>query len=130
MATRATPEDVRAINGSTLDDAAIQPFIDTAHILVDSVLICANTTEDVLTQAEAWLSAHLMSVSSIGSSDGGGSSKSSESFDLYSITWGVSMATGSGVLATNYGSVANTLLNGCLAAKDKSKALIDMSGGA
>ena len=129
MASRATPADVRAINNTTLDDAAIQPFLDVASTIVNSVLLCARVDEDTLTQAEAWLAAHLMSVSGAGQAGGGGA-KTAESFDMYSITWGVSVGTGSGTLSTNYGQTANTLLNGCLASKDKRRSGIAYSGGA
>jgi hypothetical protein len=128
--TSATPEQVRAINGSTLDDAAIQPFIDTAHIIVTSVETCANTDDETLTQADAWLAAHLMSISNVGTSACGGATKSSESFDMYSITWGVSQSTGTGVMATNYGETADLLLNGCLSNKAKSASGVCYGGGA
>lgn len=127
---RTTPEEVRAINGSTLDDASIQPFIDTATVIIDSVVACANTDEETLKQAETWLTCHLMAISSTGTGAGRGTAKAQESFDMYSITWAVGNSTGGGVLSTNYGSTANMLVNGCLFEKNKQKCLIAFGGGA
>ena len=126
--SRATPEDVRAINGSTADDATIQPYLDTAHIIVNKVLTCANTDEETLTQAEAYLAAHYMALTGAGG-EGAGTVKS-ESIQGQSISYNVSSISGQGTLSTAYGQIANSLLGGCLAMLDGKKAAVGFTGGA
>ena len=72
---RTTPDLVRAINGSTLLDPAINSFICAATCLVDKVVAsgCSGVTDiDCLTASETWLTCHMMSLSGAGIKKGGG----------------------------------------------------------
>ncbi len=113
---RTDPTSVRDINGSTLEDNQISPFIQAANSIVNRVQACAmaaGVSDSDLAIAEAWLAAHLMAVSNVGQKDNT-SLKKSEKFENYSVEWATGQATGEGVMATHYGSMANTLTNGCL----------------
>lgn len=128
---RTTPDQVREINGSTLDDASINPFIEAASCLVDRVVAsgCADSLSSTcLSSAEAFLTCHIMSGSSVGESGGGGI-KTQEKFENYSVEFQRS-TTGDGVLGTSYGITANSLLNGCLVEVDKRNVNIFFLGGA
>lgn len=131
--SRATPDDVRAINGSTLDDAMIQPFLDAASLLIDKAEACAvgnGVTDDGLKTAEAFLAAHLMELSGVGQSVGGGATKTEEKFENYSVKFAVSQNTGTGVLSTGYGTTANMMMCGCLVELDKRRPQIGFMGAA
>ena len=128
---RATPDTVRAINGSTLTDPSISPFISAASCMIDQVVAsgCASTvTEDCLATAETFLTCHIMSGSGAGETGGGGI-KIEEKFENYSVKFQRSMS-GAGVLGTSYGITANSLLNGCLVELDKRQPVIFNFGGA
>ena len=124
----ATPQDVRDITGSSADDTEIQPFLDTAHLLVTKVEGCAKVSDDVLTQADAYLCAHLMAIMGQGGVSVGG--VTSESIESQSITYMASSVSGSGTMSTPYGQTANLLLNGCLSTLDGKKSAICFTGGA
>jgi hypothetical protein len=120
----ASADDVRALNGSTLGDTAIAPFLQAAGCVLDSLATCTaskNITADCLTTASAWLAAHLMAVSGVGADT---RVKESERFENYTVKWAMSQSTGQGVKSTNYGQTANMLTMGCLAEADKSPAMI------
>lgn len=128
--TPAVPDDVRAINGSTLDDAQIQPFIDSAVCILTQVEQCIvgkGITDSCVTSASAWLAAHLMARTSIGQTSG---VKKSESFENYSVTWAQSQVSNGGVLGTPYGETANAMTGGCLQEVDKRTAGVFYFGGA
>lgn len=67
MARRTTSELVRALLG-VADSVDVDPYIDTATMLVDKVATCANgsMSDQQLELIERWLSAHFGSVSSAG----------------------------------------------------------------
>lgn len=120
----ATAEDVRLITGSTLSDTELQPFLSVASCVIDSIAACTTAkgvSQDCLTQAEAWLASHALSLSPLGASAG---TVKKEKFEGYSIDRGISQSTGQGVMATNYGETANLLTLGCLQDADKAPALI------
>lgn len=124
----ATPDQVRAITGSGLTDAQIEPFLTAAACVMGNVSDCAKdkgVSVDCLTTAESWLSSHLLSVSGVGEKT---RVKKTEKFENYSVTWAQSQMEGQGVLSTTYGQTANTLTAGCLAEADKAPALICMFG--
>lgn len=130
MITPATPEQVRAINGSTLDDAAIQPFIDASVCILEQVEACMigkGLSDACQTQASAYLAAHLMSLSPIGV---GTNVKKSEKFENYSVENAVGSYDSSGVLSTPYGNTANAMSGGCLQEVDKRNAFTFYTGGA
>ncbi len=124
----ATPQDVRDINGTTASDEVIQPYIDAAHVLVDRAATCANTTDEILTQADAWLACHLMGSTGAGGASVGG--VSSEKIETQSITYNASAITEQGIRSTTYGQTADMLLNGCLSSMNKQKAGVCFTGGA
>lgn len=120
----ATPEQVRAINGSSLGDTAIEPFITIAACVITGLASCLaakGVNDDCATQAEGWLAAHFMSVSGIG---GDTRVLKREKFENYDAEWATSQLQGQGVKSTHYGQTANMLTMGCLAEADKSPALI------
>lgn len=124
----ATTDDVRALTGSTLSDTEIQPFLDAAACVMAGISPCTTgklISDDCLTQAHAWLAAHLLSVSGVG---GNTRVKKREKFENYDVEWAMSQSTGQGVKATNYGQTANLLTGGCLAEADKSPAVICFFG--
>ena len=128
---RTTPDLVKAINGSTLSDPAINSFICAATCLVDKVVEsgCSGVTDiDCLTSAETFLTCHIMSGSGAGEKGGGGI-KTEEKFENYSVKFQRSVS-GVGVLGTSYGNTANSLLNGCLVELDKRQVNIFNYGGA
>lgn len=119
-----TPNDVRAITGSTLSDTAITPFITAANVMITRAAECSGTTDN--DEACAFLSAHLMTSSQVGK---GSAQIQRESLEgKYSVTYAVSMSQGSGVLSTNFGQTANMLMNGCLAELSKRKPVIFATG--
>lgn len=62
MTARTTTAAVKLIIGTTLTDAQIQAFIDTATLVVDANLLDKGLSTDLLTQIETWLAAHLLSM--------------------------------------------------------------------
>lgn len=125
--TAATEAEVKAITGSTLADAAITPFLTAANCLIDNVGDCGdNVTDACKTQAEAFLAAHLLTQSNVGSD-----SKQVQKESLrgkYSVEYLSAKAQGSGVLSTTFGETANMLMGGCLAELDKAPAFIKSIG--
>lgn len=128
--TPPTPADVKAINGSTLDDSAIQPLIDAAVCILSQVEACMvgkGISDDCQTSAAAWLAAHLMSSAGI---DNKSRVKSEEKFENYSVKWAQSQVTGQGIMGTTFGMTANGMSGGCLQEVDKRQSQIFMFGGA
>jgi len=128
---RTSPDNVRAINGSTSLDPVINTFICAATCLVDKVVAsgCVDGVSlDCLISAESFLTCHIMSGSGAGEAGGGGI-KTEEKFENYSVKFQRS-TTGQGVLGTSYGITANGLLNGCLAEVDKRQVNFFNFGGA
>ena len=65
MANRTTATDVRNIMevlSDTTTDAVITAYINSAHVMVDTVMGSVEVT-DLLTNLEMWLSAHLIAIS-------------------------------------------------------------------
>ena len=65
MANRTTAADVRNIMdvlSDTTTDAIITAYINSAHVMVDTVMGSVEVT-DLLTNLEMWLSAHLIAIS-------------------------------------------------------------------
>lgn len=117
----ATGDQVRAITGSTLDDAALQPFLDAAACILERIEGCTTAkgvTTSCLDQAEAWLAAHLLTLSTVGQAAGTGVKKH-ETFENYTVEYVVGSYSGSGIKATSYGNTANELTGGCLQEADK-----------
>lgn len=127
--SRANPQEVRDITGSSKSDPQIQPFLDTAHIMVNNAQSCASVDEQTLTEAEAYLASHLMTVTG-GGGGSGNAPVNSESIDGMSISYAAAQVQGQGVLSTNYGQIADLLLGSCLSYVTKAKSTVFFSGGA
>jgi len=128
---RTDAPTVKVISGSTLDLGVIDAFIQSASLIIDGVADCATAagvTEEQLTLAECWLTAHLLSISKVGQSDGT-SLKKREKFENYDVEWATGVARGDGILATHYGTVANSLTKGCLQEADMRNAVVFFAGG-
>ena len=124
--SRVTINDVKSLVTSSKSDAQLQLIIDVASRQVDrlSSTSCGSKLDgDSLTDVELYLSAHLVSITDAVNN------KTSETFENYSVTIdrGVS---GTGVLASQFGQMANMISGGCLAESDKRKAGIMFIGGA
>jgi hypothetical protein len=110
---RTTAAEVKMINGSTLSDEIVNAYITSANIFVTNSL---GTTldEDVLTQIEMWLTAHMIAVTRerIAKKEGAGGAE---------IEYAGSF--GENLKSTGYGQMACTLdTTGVLAGLgDKSK---------
>ena len=112
---RAIPEDVIAITSTTADNSTIQVFINVANTMINKAISdgCDITDVTTLTQAEAFLAAHLLTTSGAGEG-GGGKTKAKERFENYSVEYAMSSVSGDGVNLTTYGQTANMLMCGCL----------------
>ena len=127
MTTRATPTEVKAVNGSTLTDPQVQRFIDVAHIMVDAAKDCAQVNEATLLEAEIYLTCHLMENTDGGGGDGRGAI-ASESIEDFSTSY--SSVAGNGIKSSSYGQIADTLMHGCLGASQLRRSGVCFSGGA
>lgn len=124
----ATAAEVRAITGSTLDDAAIAPFLAAADCILDRVSACTTrkgVTPGCLDIAAAWLAAHLLTLSSVGQESG---VKRRETFENYTVEYVVGSYGSAGIKATSYGNTANELAGGCLQEADKAPAQVCFFG--
>jgi hypothetical protein len=98
-----TDSDVRAIYYST--EPSMDPYITTAHLIVDEQLSTSGYSEDRLTQIELWLSAHFAAASNndeLVTQDRAGTSSTS-----YAANPSVASSTGYGT--TRYGRQALAL---------------------
>lgn len=128
--TPPTPDQVRAINGSTLSDEQIQPFIDAAVCIVEQADMCMTgkgLSDSCKTSVAAYVAAHLMGVSGI---DDKSRVKSKETFENYSVEWAQAQVAGNGIMSTTFGQAANTISGGCLQEVDKRPFSIVFGGGA
>lgn len=129
MTQRADYTEVIAINKSTLDECSIDAFICAASVIIDGVAAdCPELGGQRLRQAEVWLAAHMMALTTVGQDDGVTPIKR-EKFEGYDIELAVSSGTGSGIMSTKYGEMANTLTGGCLADQDKQNGGVFFAGG-
>ncbi len=128
--TPPTPEQVKALNGSVLDDAIIQTFINSAVCILTQVELCMNgkgISEECKTDAAAWLAAHLMASAGV---DNSSRVKSEEKFENYSVKWAQSQVSGQGIMGTTFGLTANAISGSCLQEVDKRNVQIFGFGGA
>lgn len=128
----ATPDDVRDLTGSTLTDPQIQPFVDAAACIMERAAACITrqgVTAACQDRAQAFLAAHLLTLSTVGQSGGSGV-KRRETFENYTVEFVVGSYSGSGIMATPYGQAANSITGGCLQEVDKRPLQICFFGGA
>lgn len=119
MPITVTPDDVRAITGSTKTDAEIQPFIDAAVCAMNNVSECLTSkgiTEDCQNSAAAFLASHFFVSSGVGQ---GSATVKRKTFEGYTIEYIIGQYSGSGIQGTSYGQTANTLTAGCLIQLDQ-----------
>jgi len=62
MALRATKNQLRGIIKTSLGDEELVPFITTANIMVNELLLSEGYSDDLLKQIELWLAAHFLAV--------------------------------------------------------------------
>ena len=62
MTARTSTSEVKAIVSTTLTDAQIQAFIDTAALVVTTNLADKGLSAELLEAIEMWLAAHLLSM--------------------------------------------------------------------
>lgn len=111
MANRVTDAEVRAIiPTTTITD--LTPFITSANVIVDKMVAggCVSEGEQA-DQVELWLSAHFASVTD--------PNLSATEVKFENSSRKRAGTTGSGLMSSQYGQMANTLSNGCLAEYDK-----------
>lgn len=105
----------------------VTPFIRPASLLTDRLAAssCGSTLIDAeLKEIETWLTAHFAAVGNPGLA------LISEDFEAAKNVYsrGTSKNKG-GLLSTQFGQMANTLSNGCLAEVDKRKISLSSLGG-
>lgn len=116
---RVTIADVRnLLPNSNLTDEQIQFAIDSATLMVDQIASgCAsNLSEDQLAKIELYLTAHLCTPMDQSLS------LAEEKFEGSMVKYSSHRFAGTGILSTTYGTMANTLSNGCLTNLDRRKA--------
>ena len=96
MAPRVTEADVLTIIDTTLGTGEIDPFIFTANMMVNGYLEDKGLTEEVLTEIEKYLSAHILSVKD--------QRVKAEKIDVLSFTYTGNF--GMGLKNTQYGQMA------------------------
>lgn len=120
----ATESDVKAINGSTLTDPEIAPFLSAAVCVIENVdkcLTAKGVTDACKDKATAWLAAHMMAMTAVAA---GTNVNKRETFENYTVERAISNFSGSGVVSTTYGQTANMLTAGCLKDADKAPAQV------
>jgi hypothetical protein len=126
----ASGDTVRSITGSTLTDLELQPFLDGADCIMERVSTCTTNkgvSSSCLDLAASYLASHLLSLSTVGKDS---RTKKRETFENYTVEYAVAQVMGNGVMSTQYGQTANSILGGCLQEVDKQQANICFFGGA
>lgn len=111
MASRVTPEEVKAIITTTLTDPIIQIWIDAANSVVNDNAACIGGDDALLTQVELYLSAHFVGM--LDPAIRGFVTK--EKLDVFETTYSNPVAMRELIDSTVYGQTANMLSKGCLA---------------
>lgn len=118
MAARTTPDEVRDIITTTLEDPAIQVWIGVANTIVTANVTC-GLGATVLEEIERQLTAHFISL--LPSSSGGGNmSVKSEKLGEAQVTYSDVFAGQKGIGTTIYGQAA-LALDTCGGLKNLSK---------
>ena len=125
---RTDAAKVKEITGLTIDDSSIDPFINAANALINKVAAkCPDLSDEDLENAETWLAAHLLVLSPVGKK---AAQVKSERFENWQKSFKTGDDSGSGIMSTSYGQMANTFTCGCLVELDKRRPSIDFAGGA
>lgn len=122
MAARVTVQEVRDVlpAGVTLSDAQIELSIGLATCAVDALALssCGDTlSDDCLKNIELFLSLH-----SAAAFDAGLAALTSEKDPCCGGSASYGFTSGTGLLSTRWGQMANTASGGCLAECDKQPA--------
>jgi len=108
---RVSAIEVKEVIGTNIVDSTIQgSFIDTAHVFVDTHLLSAGHSEEMLTKIELYLAAHFVALTE----ERGGltGEKVGDASEFFSNVYKA------GFNATRYGQIALTLdTSGILASK-------------
>ena len=126
----ASGDTVRSITGSTLTDLELQPFLDGADCIMGRVSTCTTSkgiSDSCLDLAASYLASHLLSLSTVGKDS---RTKKRETFENYTVEYAVSQVMGNGVMSTQYGQTANSIVGGCLQEVDKQQSVVCFFGGA
>lgn len=112
MAIRVTACEVQTLVGASAP-TNVEVFIQTAHFMVDRCYLNKGFEEELLTQLELWLAAHLASLQT--------AEVQSEKLGDASVTY--KTATGEGLAGTRFGQQVMMLdPTGCLKNGGKSPA--------
>lgn len=112
--TRCTPQEVKCVKPSSLDDSAVWPFIQAATVAVDRVSGCDDFSDAELKQIEIFYAAHLLNIQDPDLVE--------EKVEGFTNKFARGRASMGGVMGSQYGQTANTLARGCLAELDKPRA--------
>lgn len=93
---RVTATEVLEIIDTTLEESEIDVFINTANLLTNSYLGDSSLSEELLTEIEKYLSAHILSVKD--------QRVKAEKIDVLSFTY--TGTFGTGLKNTQYGQMA------------------------
>lgn len=116
-----TADEVRAILATSLTDAAIESIIEDAELMVEDCI--ASMTCQRKTAIIKWVTAHLISSTSSGTSGGTGVI-TSDSLGDASRTYAKPTLGSTGLFGSTYGQQAMALdPNGCLASLGMRKTL-------
>lgn len=116
MAT-TTPAKVKGLTGSTLDDAAIQPFVDAATLIISDAEEQVTVSEDRANLAADYLASHLLVTSNVGKASA--QTKREDVQNMIDTEFNVGKPEGMGVKSTHFGTMANQLMNGVLSENEK-----------
>lgn len=118
---RVTPDQVRAVVSTSLNDTAIQTWIDAANAIVNSKSECIHGDEALLAQVELMLSAHFVAM--LDPELRGFVTK--EKLDVFETTYSNPVSMKNNIDGTPYGTTANMLSGGCLATTTEKAATVD-----
>ncbi len=125
--SRVSPVEVKDILSTPLIDSVIQTFIDAANTIVTQNSSCIGGDEDLLTKVELYLSAHYVGMLDPAIRGFITKEKITSEFETnYSNPVNVK----NNIDNTTYGTLANTLSNGCLAkTSDRAISFSALGGG-
>jgi hypothetical protein len=108
--SRVTPDEVKTVVKSSLDDPVIQVWIDAANVIVSSNSECIGGAEPVLTQVELFLACHFVAM--LDPELRGFVTK--EKLDVFETTYSNPVSMKNNIDNTPWGTTANMLSGGCL----------------
>lgn len=123
-------DDVAAIVGGDATCEQLKPFVKAAEALLSQQMVqscMSGLTPKAQREGLVWLAAHLYSISPLGQ-ESGATTKKSEKFENYSVSYIAGTYSHDGLLSTPYGSSANAILGGCLAQVGKAPLQIAFFG--